>query len=351
MSAVARSAQGTPLDGAPLATTAVVIAVAISFALALAANGDFARVCASPRLAFEHPLSSYHRVWTSTFSHGSFPHALLNCLAFVPMASALERSIGTTHFAWLFATFAHAAYALSASAATALWMALGYRASYESCAIGMSGVVFALIVCETNVNDVERRSVFGLFTVSSEYYPIALLLFIQLLMPGVSFIGHAGGIAAGWLYVRGYLNFLLLKETHVEYLEKLAICAPARALASFVPSNADRGARPNAEASSTAFPAFSTVRAIPTRVSEVTRNAFAGTFPGQGRKLGGDGSTTGEMANLVRVDPRALDTLVELGFAEHAARRALQECDGDSQRAIELLTESAAHDANSDEIV
>ena len=154
MSAVARSAQGTPLDGAPLATTAVVIAVAISFAFALAANGDFARVCASPRLAFEHPLSSYHRVWTSTFSHGSFPHALLNCLAFVPMASALERSIGTTHFAWLFATFAHAAYALSASAATALWMALGYRASYESCAIGMSGVVFALIVCETNVNDV-----------------------------------------------------------------------------------------------------------------------------------------------------------------------------------------------------
>ena len=87
-------------------------------------------------------------------------------------------------------------------------------------------MVFALIVCETNVNDVERRSVFGLFTVSSEYYPIALLLFIQLLMPGVSFIGHAGGIAAGWLYVRGYLNFLLLKETHVEYLEKLAICAP-----------------------------------------------------------------------------------------------------------------------------
>lgn len=59
------------------------------------------------------------------------------------------------YFVWLFATFVYAAYAFSASAATAFWMVFGYCVLYESCVIGMFGVVFVLIVCEMNVNDVE----------------------------------------------------------------------------------------------------------------------------------------------------------------------------------------------------
>ena len=93
----------TPLQAAPLATLVIVGAVVLFFVVTMASETmDFALVCANPRLAIMTPLASYYRVFTSTFAHGSFPHVLFNCLAFTPMASALERSVGTINFAWLF---------------------------------------------------------------------------------------------------------------------------------------------------------------------------------------------------------------------------------------------------------
>lgn len=332
-------APGGALDAAPFATSLIVGLVAVTFLLTSATSATM--LCALPRLVVETPISSYYRVYASTLAHGNFPHALLNCLAFVSCAAPLERSVGTVHFAWLFVVFANVGYFLSAALAWAMWFVLGYTRAYASCAIGMSGVVFALIVCETNYNDTRSRSVFGLFEVASAWYPVALLIFIQLMIPGVSFVGHAGGIAAGWLYVRGYLNFVLLRETHAEYLETSTFCAPLRSLPSFVTSNAERGARPNREATASAFPAFTSPRTwqIPTSV----RNAASGAFTGTGRKLGGNGSTTGEMATLVHVDQKKLDTLVKMGFAEHSARRALQESDGDTALATKILSEAAAN--------
>ena len=43
----------------------------------------------------------------------------------------------------------------------------------------------------------------------SQVYPWALLVFWQLLMPGVSFWGHLGGLMAGEAYVRGWLKALM----------------------------------------------------------------------------------------------------------------------------------------------
>ena len=44
-------------------------------------------------------------------------------------------------------------------------------------------------------------------------YPWALLVFWQLLMPGVSFWGHLGGLLAGEAYVRGWLKALMPKQS------------------------------------------------------------------------------------------------------------------------------------------
>jgi hypothetical protein len=44
---------------------------------------------------------------------------------------------------------------------------------------------------------------------SKQAYPWALLVFWQLLMPGVSFWGHLGGLIAGEAYVRGWLKALV----------------------------------------------------------------------------------------------------------------------------------------------
>ena len=61
--------------------------------------------------------------------------------------------------------------------------------------MGLSGVVFGLIVVDNAVSRAAQRSIFGFFTVPAKLYPWALLLFWQLLMPGASFLGHLCGVA------------------------------------------------------------------------------------------------------------------------------------------------------------
>jgi len=188
------------MDDAPLGTMAVTIANVVVFALTVLSNGSLVLAnCYSPRVVLEAPLWNAYRIVTSVFTHGSFPHVLLNLLAFVPMASSLERSIGTVQFTHLFAVIVFCMAAVHAALAMVLEVLVG---GPVFCAIGMSGVVFALIVCETNVNNVGGRSIFGLFEVSSAWYPIVLLCFIQLVMPGVSFIGHSAGLITGYAYVK-----------------------------------------------------------------------------------------------------------------------------------------------------
>lgn len=67
------------------------------------------------------------------------------------------------------------------------------KVSYQ-CAIGFSGVVFGLIVVDNNLTGATQRSIFGLFYVPAPLYPWTLLVIWQLIMPGVSFLGHLCGV-------------------------------------------------------------------------------------------------------------------------------------------------------------
>ena len=55
----------------------------------------------------------------------------------------------------------------------------------------------------------QTRSVLGLFVLPAKYYPWVLLVVWQLLMPGVSFLGHLGGVAAGQAFAWGWLRWAL----------------------------------------------------------------------------------------------------------------------------------------------
>jgi hypothetical protein len=51
-------------------------------------------------------------------------------------------------------------------------------------------------VVDTHLSSVAHRSIFGFLFVPSQWYPLALALFLQLLMPSVSFLGHLSGLLA-----------------------------------------------------------------------------------------------------------------------------------------------------------
>lgn len=51
--------------------------------------------------------------------------------------------------------------------------------------------------------------IFGLFSVPRKWYAVVYLIIMSVFIPGVSFIGHLCGIISGFLFVFGYLNFLI----------------------------------------------------------------------------------------------------------------------------------------------
>jgi membrane associated rhomboid family serine protease len=322
----------TVMDNAPLATMAVTIVAVVVFALTTLSNGSLIMLCCySPLAVLSDPLWQTYRVFTSVWVHGNFPHLFLNLLAFVPMAKSLEKSVGTVQFAWLFTVFVLVGAVAHALLAMTLEILVG---ATVYCSIGMSGVIFALIVCETSVNDVGRRSIFGFFEVSSAWYPVALLCFVQLLMPGASFIGHAAGLLSGYAYVKGYMNWVLLRDTHVTALEEWQTFAPVRAHASFI-SGVGHSARPNVTSgTANVIPSFRNIPFV---------GSSSGAFSGEGQRLGGNGSTTGGMGAFA-VDDRKLATLIEMGFDSTEAKQALQQCEGDTSRATQLLTEKVGEE-------
>ena len=203
----------------PLGTKSVLLLNVCLYVLCVLFGYDaFHEVCMAPHWVL-HQLQVY-RILTAPLFHGGIIHLAFNMTAFVPMASSLERLLGSVqflHIVFLFVALSscfHVALAVIAGA-------FGFNAMHE-CAIGFSGVVFGVIVVDTHLQMVPRRSVFGFFQVPSQYYPVSLLLFLQVIIPSVSFLGHLAGLLAGSAYVSGYLNPLLLRQTTVAALGKRA---------------------------------------------------------------------------------------------------------------------------------
>jgi len=93
-----------------------------------------------------------------------------------------------------------------------------YPDFFFDCAVGFSGVIFALLVVNIYIQNSsnEDRSIFGFFTLKAQLYPWVLLILLQLLIPGrVSFIGHLCGILVGYGYSFGYIHGGLIAPNSV----------------------------------------------------------------------------------------------------------------------------------------
>ncbi|GIL85392.1 hypothetical protein Vretimale_10660 [Volvox reticuliferus] len=107
-------------------------------------------------------------------------------------------------------------------------------------AMGFSGIIFGLVVWESALSPVPFRSIFGLFQVPIAWYPWALLLFCQLLVPEASFVGHLAGLMVGQLWVWGLLRPLALSRSATTWLEQAGLMARCVRQPSFImmPSSA-----------------------------------------------------------------------------------------------------------------
>lgn len=246
------------------------------------------------------------RLFTSPFFHSGFLHLALNMSAWCPLGSSLERCVGSVQFAHLVILFSLLGGALHALAGASA----GEMGASHECAVGLSGVIFSLVVVDSHLSAAQSRSLFGVVTVPSRYYPLALLAILQLLLPAASLLGHLAGVIVGYAFAWGWLNRLVLPPAAVGALERARCAGSVVARSNFILSaglpDAHGGGLPrwitapgSAEGGGVALraPAWlsrawaqaSAAVGLPSGGSGAAAPAAGGgdTFAGRGRALGG----------------------------------------------------------------
>ncbi|KAG9445207.1 hypothetical protein H6P81_016547 [Aristolochia fimbriata] len=365
----------------PFITSSVVIVCGFIYLVCLLIGYDsFTEICFLPSAVVSQ--FQVYRIYTAIIFHGSLLHVLFNMLAFVPLGSELERIMGSLrllHLVVLLAT-TNAILHLLIAFVVAYNPLQPYPLFINECAIGFSGIVFSMIVIETNLSGVQSRSVFGLFNVPAKWYAWILLVVFQILMTNVSLLGHLCGILSGFAYTYGLFNFLLAGSSFYSSIESssfLSACVrrpryimcTGGSPSSYLPTHSNTNTTSSGWASGGILQNLSSL--MPQRE---TADQDSQRFPGQGRTLGsartqaasdsdlslqarllddhlseGRQSTADNVgsARAVAETPtpnqisgsfdEMVEKLVTIGFEKTQAEVALAAADGDPNLAVEIL--------------
>jgi membrane associated rhomboid family serine protease len=238
----------------PLITKSIVATCTAIYLAALSIGWDnLGAVCLSADTVVSH-LQLWRLITSATF-HAGLLHLAFNMMAFFPMGTSLERSLGSFNLLWLIG--------ILIIFGDALYIAVSYLASLAGfpfllfqCAVGFSGVIFGLIPLDVRASGGAQRSIFGLFNVPAVYYPWLLLVIWQLLVPQSSFLGHLSGLAIGQLYTMGLLKLITPSNDTVQSWERSAVCARCVANDSYIANTGSSGSGADGGFSETLLPRY-----------------------------------------------------------------------------------------------
>ncbi|XP_073153146.1 rhomboid-like protein 15 isoform X3 [Henckelia pumila] len=294
-------------ENIPFLTSAIVVICGVIYFVCLLVGYDsFAEVCFLPSAVISH--FQVYRIYTAIIFHGSLLHVLFNMLALVPMGSELERIMGSIRMLYaiiLLATSNAILHLLIALVGTYNPFHL-FHSLMNECAIGFSGILFSMIVIETNLSGVQSRSVFGLFNVPAKWYVWILLVVFQLLMTNVSLLGHLCGILSGYAYTLGLFNILIPGTSFYAGIEsspwlstcvrrpKFMVCSGGNT-SGYIPTHSGQNTTSSAMLSGNLWTNLSSW--MPQREPSTQTSQDSDRFPGRGRTLGSDHNQAASATN------------------------------------------------------
>ena len=151
----------------------------------------------------------WKRVIFSPFVHASDIHLYYNMASFMWKAISLERHYGSGYFLYMVGVFSAATGALYLAINYALAEVMNQWSYVNSCAVGFSGVIFALKVVTTHLQPHGMTRIMGLVPVPMKLACWVELIIISVLFPNVSFVGHLAGILVGLAFVSGPLKTIM----------------------------------------------------------------------------------------------------------------------------------------------
>ncbi|KAK9521254.1 hypothetical protein VZT92_021076 [Zoarces viviparus] len=191
------------LDNIPPVTLAV---LGLNVYLYLFPAAPLMQACVSVQQAYW--FKDWRRLLLSPLHHADDWHLYFNMASFLWKGTKLERRLGGPWFLYLLSVFSLLT-GLVYLVLEALLTELTQDQSYSmACAVGFSGVLFALKVLSNHYHPGGVTSVMG-FPVSNRYVSWVELVLIHLTSPGTSFVGHLAGILVGLLYTAGPLKAIM----------------------------------------------------------------------------------------------------------------------------------------------
>ncbi|XP_055429598.1 rhomboid-related protein 4 isoform X2 [Bubalus kerabau] len=150
----------------------------------------------------------WQRLLLSPLHHADDWHLYFNMVSMLWKGIHLERRLGSRWFAYIIVTFSLLTGVVYLFLEFALAEFLNEPDFKRNCAVGFSGVLFALKVLNNHCCPGGFVNVLG-FPVSNRFACWVELLAIHFISPGTSFAGHLAGILVGLMYTHGPLKKIM----------------------------------------------------------------------------------------------------------------------------------------------
>ncbi|XP_063772095.1 rhomboid-related protein 4 isoform X3 [Pseudophryne corroboree] len=162
--------------------------------------------CISVHESYYH--DDWQRLLLSPFHHADDWHLYFNMMSLLWKGTKLEQRLGSILFAIIVFVFSQLTGAVYLMVQLFLARYMDDPLYTLQCAVGFSGVLFALKVLNNHYHPGGAYNFFG-FLIPNKYSCWAELVAIHFLAPGTSFVGHLSGILVGLLFVHGPLGQIL----------------------------------------------------------------------------------------------------------------------------------------------
>nr|XP_033814543.1 rhomboid-related protein 4 isoform X2 [Geotrypetes seraphini] len=180
--------------------------LAVNIYLFLSPMKSLMEVCISVQEGYLN--NDWQRLLLSPFHHADDWHLYFNMVSMLWKGTRLERRLGSVLFACIIAAFSQLIGVMYIVLEMLLAEILDEPIYKMQCAVGFSGVLFALKVLNNHYYPGGTSNVMG-FHVPNKYACWIELIAIHIVSPGSSFIGHLAGILVGLLYTWGPLKKIL----------------------------------------------------------------------------------------------------------------------------------------------
>ncbi|XP_068136899.1 rhomboid-related protein 4 isoform X2 [Hyperolius riggenbachi] len=169
--------------------------------------------CISVNEGYYH--SDWKRLLLSPFHHADDWHLYFNMVSLLWKGTKLEQRLGSVSFAVIITVFSQLIGVVYVLIQWLLAELMDDPSYNMQCAVGFSGVLFALKVLNNHYHPGGSSSLFGI-QFPNRYACWVELVAIHVLSPGTSFVGHLSGILVGLLYTHGPLERIL--NAAVQYI-------------------------------------------------------------------------------------------------------------------------------------